>query len=691
MAGGATELFVDFSIILVVAALIILLFHRLRQPIVLGYLLAGILIGPYFTFFPTVQNLDLVDSLAELAIIFIMFSLGLSFSFSRLRSIGLVAIVTGTVVIISMILVGYSLGIAFGWSDQDAFFLGSMIAISSTAVITKGILERNARSERSSQIVTGILIVEDLAVVVILALISGISTTGELRLEGLLLTTINIGLFVLLFLAFGTLVAPRFARHASSTGSRELVLMTALGLCFGFALLGHVLGFSPAIGAFVAGAGLGELPQRRSIVEEVRPVRDVFAAVFFISIGMLLDPQYLLDHWLPVVVVAVVFMTAKLALSTSVSFLFGVSARTAMEVGLMMAVLGEFSYIIAREGLVTGVIGDFLYPTIVGASIVTIVVGTQLTKHQASVIHAVEGRSPPSLKRYAAFITLAINQLRSRASVSDRFPDSARSRVNEILLDAVIILCAALALRLGLAYTDQILEATGLGADLEGVYQTVLVVATSVFIITALATSVRQALKLIEEASLPIHVDGGQRRALRDTISYQVLRGIVVMAVIVGGFLLFIFIGAPFAGTPFYLLTLVAVIILLAYVFQRSVTSFNRRFKETFSEGLRVKEELDREEAPVAPARDLAVPQLLAEGDKLCNVAVETATGDVGRPLRGTTLWAREDVAILAIRRDDELIIDPDADEALEEGCSAGPTASEGSGTGAAGQSNNDK
>ncbi|NIP36330.1 MAG: cation/H(+) antiporter, partial [Thermoplasmata archaeon] len=147
MAGAATDLFVDFSIIIVVAALIILVFHRLRQPIVLGYLLAGILIGPYVTFFPTVQNVDVIDALAELAIIFIMFSLGLSFSFSRLRSIGLVAIATGTVVIISMVLIGYSLGLAFGWSDVDSFFLGSMIAISSTAVITKGILERNARGE----------------------------------------------------------------------------------------------------------------------------------------------------------------------------------------------------------------------------------------------------------------------------------------------------------------------------------------------------------------------------------------------------------------------------------------------------------------------------------------------------------------------------------------------------------------
>ncbi len=600
---------------------------------------------------------------------------------SKLRSTGLVAIVTGTIVIVSMVLIGYSLGLAFGWSDVDSFFLGSMIAISSTVVITKGIMERNSQGERSSQIVIGILIVEDLAVVVILTLITGISTTGELRLEGLLITIVNIGLFVVLFLAFGLLIAPRFIRYAVETRSRELLLMTALGLCFGFALLGLLVGFSPAIGAFVAGAVLGELPQRKTIAEEVRPVRDLFAAVFFISIGMLLDPQFLLDYWLPISVIVTVFIMAKLTLTTIVTFLFGVSAKTAMQVGLMIVVLGEFSFIIAREGLNSGVISDFLYPTIVAVSIVTIVIGTQLTKHQASVTGFVERRSPGSFKRYAAFITLTINQLRSRAVVSDRFSESVGRRVRDILLEAVLVLCVALGLRLGLAYTEEILDALGLGSDYQQLFQTLLIVVASVFIITALVAMVRQVFRLIEEASLPIHSPGSKRRAIKDTISYQVLRALVVMAVIVGGFLLFSFIGAPFTYTPVYLLTLLTVVVVLAYVFKRSVTSFNNRFKTTISDGLRVKEEEISGEGPAASGKDLAVPQLLSEGDNLCNVVVEATSENRGKRLRETALWNREDVSVLAIRRDDELFIDPDGDEVLREmdvliileGCAVGP------------------
>jgi hypothetical protein len=271
------------------------------------------------------------------------------------------------------------------------------------------------------------------------------------------------------------------------------------------------------------------------------------------------------------------------------------------------------------------------------------------------------------LKRYAAFITLSINQLRARATVADRFPDSARERVRDILLDAVVALCAALGLRIGLAYSDQILDALGIGNEYDDAFQTVLVVVASVFIITALVSLVRHAFRLIEEASFPIHIASGQRRALRETLSYQVLRGLVLMSVMTGGFLMFTFIGAPFANTPVYLVTLVVVILALAFVFQRSVSQFNERFKSTFSEGFRVKEYGEHGEMLEPPAKDLALPQLLSEGDKLCNVIVEVGSDHNKKTLNETEMWLRDDVVILALRRDDELYLDPDGDEVLKE------------------------
>jgi hypothetical protein len=188
-----------------------------------------------------------------------------------------------------------------------------------------------------------------------------------------------------------------------------------------------------------------------------------------------------------------------------------------------------------------------------------------------------------------------------------------------------------------------------------------------VFIITALASLVRHAFRLIEEASVPIHTANGRVRPLRETLSYQVMKALVVMAVIVGGFMMFTFIGAPFASTPVYLLALVGVILVLTYVFQRSVSQFNERFKTTFSEGLRVKDEGETGEATPAPPKDLAVPQILAEGDRMCNVTVDVNSEERGKPLSKTDLWGREDVVVLAIRRDEELFIDPDPDEVLRE------------------------
>lgn len=668
MAGAETELFLDFSVILVVAALTILLFHRLRQPIILGYIIAGMLIGPYLTFTPTIQNISVIEALADLAIVFIMFSLGLSFSFSKLRSVGLVASVTGTIEIVSMVMIGYTVGLALGWSDVDAFFLGAMIAISSTAVITKGIMDRGGRGDRSSQIVTGILIVEDLAVVVILALISGISATGELQLEGLLMTLINIGLFIILFLGFGFIIAPRFAKYADETGSRELILMTALGLCFCFALLGYVLGFSSAIGAFVAGAVLGEFPQRERIATEVRPVRDVFAAVFFISIGMLLDPQYVIDYWLPILVVASVFIAAKMGFLTFGTFLFGVSAKTALQVGLTMVVMGEFSYVIAREGMASGVISDFLYPTVVTASVLTIVVGAQLTKNQERVLDTIGRRTPQSMKQYAAFLTLTLNQLRSQASLSGRLSTAMREHVKEILLDSVLILCAALGMRLGLAFSADILAALGVGEELLTVFEMALVLVTLVIIITAFIALMRSAFKLIREASLPLISPEGGKRPLKQTVAYQSLRATVILAVLIGGSLVVTFIGTPFAPSPSYLLILVGVAAVVAYVLERSVVSFNERFKLTFREGLKVKEDAEVPQPPGAVLVDLHVPEILKDADSMCYLAVEPGSRYSGTVLGETEVRARDDVAVLAIRRDGGLIIDPDDDEGLRDG-----------------------
>ncbi len=688
MAIAEESLLADFSILLIVAAIIVLLFHRLHQPRVLGYILAGILIGPAIPYLPTIQNLDVIDAIAELAIIIIMFTLGLTFSLSKLRKTGLVASVNGPLVIVSMVIIGYATGLAFGWSDVDAFFLGCMIAISSTVVITKGLLDRKAHKERSGQIVTGMLIVEDLAVVVILTLIVGISATGKLQVQGLLLTIVDIALFVTLFITFGSLVAPRLAAYAHRTGSRELVLMTALGLCFGFSLLALVLGFSPAIGAFVAGAVLGELPERQGLKDEVRPIKDMFTAMFFVSIGMLFDPWAVLDYWLPIAVVTTVFLLAKPTVSALGTFLFGNSAKTALQVGISMMVLGEFSYIIARQGMVSGVTSDFLYPTIVTASIITIVVGSLVGSRQDATIAWIARKAPPSVKRYTAFITLTINEMRSRASASRRISEEVREHVREILLEAFVIVATIILLRLGWVYSGPILDGMGLRRELESAFEMALLVTALVVSLTAFYALMRRVFAFIQVASTPIFSGEGVIRPLKETVAYQALRALVAVLALIGGVVLITLVALPYSSSSLYLLALVIVALVIAYIFNRTVESFNDRFKQAFRQGFGTPSDPGRPSMGPTPQRDLPVSDLLKVGDSLCMVTVNQGSTYTDSALMDTDIWDRPGTKVIAIRRDDQFMMAPDGDMVVKssdvlillEGCDKGGP-SEGNGS----------
>jgi len=411
MAGAEAYLLVQLPVTLAAVALVLLLFRRTRQPMVVGYIVAGALIAPALPILPTVGGVQLVDAITEVAIVVIMFSVGLTFDLGRLRSTGLVSSFAGAFAICGMVSVGCVVGLAFGWSRMDALLLGAMVAMSSTAVVTKGILDRRAQGERSSRIVAGILVVEDLVAVFILATMTGFAVSGELRLQSMVVTLANIAVLVMLLVAVALLVAPRSAALASSSGSRRVYLLTALGLCFGFAMLAHLVGFSMAIGAFVAGAVLGGCPDRERFELEVGPVRDAASAVFFVSIGMLLETAVALEHWLPIAVIAAVFVAAKGVLASVGARVMGEDGGTALRVGMTMVVMGEFSYIIARQGAALGVASPFLYPVIVVASVLTIIVGAYFSMHQEAALSLVARAARRPTRGVAAVASLLLHKL----------------------------------------------------------------------------------------------------------------------------------------------------------------------------------------------------------------------------------------------------------------------------------------
>jgi CPA2 family monovalent cation:H+ antiporter-2 len=359
----------SLTIVLGIAALTTVLFQRLRQPVVLGYIIAGLLIGPHVPF-PLVANGDIVRTLSELGVILLMFSLGLEFSLSRLARVGPTAGVTAIIQSFLVAWLGFLMGRLFGWSVLESVFVGAMIAISSTTIIAKAFDEQGIGG-RLRELVVGVLLLEDLIAVVFLAALTAIATGAGLSPAALLPTIGRLTAFLLALVAVGILLVPRFIRFVVRLGRKETTLVASVGLCFATAYLAQEAGYSVALGAFIAGSLVAESGHSEAIEHLVEPLRDVFLAIFFVSVGMLIDPALALQHWGAIAAFTVLVIVGKVLTVSFGAFLGGTGIRTSVQAGMSMAQIGEFSFIIAGVGVTLGATRDFLYPIAVAVSAIT--------------------------------------------------------------------------------------------------------------------------------------------------------------------------------------------------------------------------------------------------------------------------------------------------------------------------------
>ncbi|MDY7578081.1 cation:proton antiporter [Herbaspirillum sp. RTI4] len=368
----AVELFIqDLAVIMLVAGVVTVVFTRFRQPLVLGYIVAGVLIGPHTPPFALIQDLHTVHILSELGVIFLLFSLGLEFSLKKLARVGATALITAMAEIAMMIWLGYEIGVYFGWKPMDAVFLGAMLAVSSTTIIVKALNELGLKNEKFSQIIFGILIVEDILAIGMIALLSGIATSGSVAPAEVAGTIGKLLLFMTVSLVVGIVVVPRLLSYVARFRSNEMLLVSVLAILFGFCLLVMKLQYSVALGAFLVGAIMAEARQIHRIERVIEPLRDMFSAIFFVAIGLLFDPTVLKDYWLPITVITIAVVFGKLVSCTIGAFLSGETGRTPMRVGMGLAQIGEFSFIIAALGVSLKVTSDFLYPMVVAVSAIT--------------------------------------------------------------------------------------------------------------------------------------------------------------------------------------------------------------------------------------------------------------------------------------------------------------------------------
>ena len=361
----------DLALILMVAGIVTLIFKRLKQPLVLGYIMAGFLVSPHMSYTMSVVDETDIQTWADIGVIFTLFSLGLDFSFKKIVKMGASPIIATVVIVFCMMMLGISVGHGFGWGRMDCIFLGGMLAMSSTTIIYKAFDDMGLRQQKFASMVMSVLILEDILAIVMMVMLSAIAGGSNPDGEQMISSVLRIGFFLVLWFIVGIFAIPLFLRSVRKLINGETLLVVSLGLCCGMAVLSTKVGFSSAFGAFVMGSILAETIEAEKIIKLVEPVKNLFGAIFFVSVGMLVDPKILVEYAVPILALVGTILVGQAIFGTFGFMLGGESLKSAMRCGFSMAQIGEFSFIIASLGLSLGVISNFLYPVVVAVSVIT--------------------------------------------------------------------------------------------------------------------------------------------------------------------------------------------------------------------------------------------------------------------------------------------------------------------------------
>lgn len=361
----------DLALILMSAAAMTLLCRVIKQPVVLGYIVAGFLVGHHVPFVPNIADPEGVKVWAEIGVIFLLFALGLEFSFKKLARVGGSASITAVIEVIGMVGVGYLVGRTFGWSQMDSLFLGGILAISSTTIIIRAFEELGLKSRGFVKLVFGVLIIEDLVAILLMVVLSTVAVSQTFSGVEMGISALKLAFFLTIWFVMGIFLIPTFLKRARRWMNPETLLVVSLGLCFLMVVLATQVGFSPALGAFIMGSILAETAEGERIEHLIHPVKDLFAAVFFVSVGMLIDPDILVQYALPIAVITVVTIMGKLLTTSIGALVSGQSLRHSVQAGMSLAQIGEFSFIIASLGLSLKVTSEFLYPIAISVSAAT--------------------------------------------------------------------------------------------------------------------------------------------------------------------------------------------------------------------------------------------------------------------------------------------------------------------------------
>jgi CPA2 family monovalent cation:H+ antiporter-2 len=651
---SAIELLHDLAVVMIVAGITTILFQRLRQPVALGYIVAGVIIGPHTPPFTLVRNEEAVRTLGDMGIVMLMFSLGLEFSLRKLTRVGISAFGAAALEIALMIWIGYELGRAFGWTFMDSIFLGAMLSISSTTIIVKALAELNKSKEGFAGIIFGILIIEDILAIVLLALLSGFARTGTPHASEVGLEMLKLAVFFAVVLVVGLLFVPRLMDYVDRRGSSEMMLITTLALCFGVALLASMLNYSIALGAFLIGTVVAETRQIHKIATLTGPVRDMFSAIFFVTIGMLIDPPMLLQYAGPIAAISAAVIVGKVATCSFGVFIGGRDVRTSLCVGMGLAQIGEFSFIIATLGLALHVTDSFLYPIAVAVSAITTLVTPYLIRSAEPTAAWIDRTMPApvtqSLAVYTAWVGSWGNQ--NPGPLVLVVQQLGRQLFLNLLLTIGAFALGAWFVAVDVPYLPKALRAPEMNQAL--VWVTVMLLTSPIYLASFRKLTAMSA--LVAEVCFPIERGtdnhGG---AVRAVISHVFILGALVVMTFIT-----ILLSTSILGSFESLLLLIIPVLIFIMLFRSKLVRLYSRAQIALHETM-------LELPALAHGEDRPLPELLREAE-LETIEIPTTAAMAGRALREIPLRTRTGASIVAIERSGQRLINPGPEEVLQAG-----------------------
>ncbi len=645
----------DLAVVMIVAGLVTVLCHRFKQPVVLGYIIAGVIIGPHTPPRVLIHDEATINTLAELGVILLMFSLGLEFSLRKLTKVGAPALIAALLEILLLFWVGYEIGHFFKWSSLDSIFLGAMLSMSSTTVIIKVLGELGKMKEHFAQLIFGILIIEDILGIAMIALLSGIAMTGQLGVADVGVTLGKLGIFLAVTLVVGLLVVPRLISYVARFKSNEMLIVTVLGLCFGVALLAAKLGYSVALGAFVIGAVIAEAREIHRVEALLEPVRDMFSAIFFVAIGLLIDPKMLLTHWAPILVITLAVIVGKVVTCSLGAFLGGNDTRTSLRVGMGLSQIGEFSFIIASLGVSLKVTSGFLYPIAVAVSVITTLLTPYLIRSADGAVAWFDRSAPKPLVNTLSIYTRWVGQLGSQRQ-GNMATKLARLWCGQMALNLMLVAGVFIAAAFLERRPPAWLKDLALSADM---LKAALWLAAAVLSLPMLIATFRklQALGLLIAETKVTEAAAGERTAAYRAIVAQVIPLAGTVAISLIGLVL----SSTLLPTFRVMMGLLVVVALVAWWRWRS-------FVKIYSKAqVALQETFTPRPAPPAPAASARLHPLLREAD-LQTVTLAGDSPAAGRLIRELELRTRTGASIVGIERKGTSVINPGPDEELQIG-----------------------